>query len=66
MPPRFPFEAKEVVELGLAMPLSFKIRNGVGKAVLRRAAVVLGVPEELAMAPKKAAQYSSGIQKIVA
>jgi len=63
--PRFPFEAKEVEELGAALPVSYKIRDGVRKAVLRRAAVLLGVPEGLAMAPKKAAQYSSGIQRMV-
>lgn len=63
--PRFPFEAKEVMELGLSMPVSYKIRRGVRKAVLREAAVLLGVPAELASVAKKAAQYSSGIQKIV-
>jgi asparagine synthase (glutamine-hydrolysing) len=63
--PKFPFEAKEVRELGVSMPVSYKIRDGVRKAVLRRAAVILGVPEELAMAPKKAAQYSSGIQRML-
>lgn len=63
--PRFPYEAYGVKELGLSLPLSFKIRAGVRKAVLREAAIILGVPEGLARVPKKAAQYSSGIQKIV-
>lgn len=63
--PRFPYEAEEVKELGLSLPVSFKVRGGVRKAVLREAAIVLGVPEGLARVPKKAAQYSSGIQKIV-
>lgn len=62
--PRFPFAEKEVVGLGRSIPVSFKLRGGVRKAVLREAAVVLGVPGELANAPKKAAQYSSGIQRI--
>jgi len=62
--PRFPFAEKEVVGLGRSIPVSFKIRGGVRKAVLREAAVVLGVPGELVNAPKKAAQYSSGIQRI--
>ena len=65
LPPRFPFEAPGVVELGLALPAAYKFRGGARKAVLRRAAVLLGVPERLAMAPKKAAQYSSGIQKLL-
>lgn len=64
--PRFPFEAKEVVKFGLSLPVEFKIRKGVRKAVLRRAAAKLGVPAELAGVAKKAAQYSSGVQKIVA
>ena len=63
---RFPFESAPVVELASALPLSFKVREGMRKAVLRRAAVLLGVPEVLANAPKKAAQYSSGVQKLVA
>jgi asparagine synthase (glutamine-hydrolysing) len=65
LPPKFPFEAEEVLRLGLSIPVSFKIRGGERKAVLRRAAGLLGVPEELSNAPKKAAQYSSGIQKIL-
>ena len=65
LPPRFPFEAEEIVALGLALPVSYKIRGGERKAVLRRAAVLVGVPDELANAPKKAAQYSSGIQKML-
>jgi asparagine synthase (glutamine-hydrolysing) len=65
LPPRFPFEADEVVSLGLSFPVSFKIRDGERKSVLRRAAGLLGLPEGLSSAPKKAAQYSSGIQKIL-
>jgi len=64
--PRFPFGAARVVELAWGIPPSFKLREGARKAVLRRAAVLLGVPEDLAGAAKKAAQYSSGIQKLVA
>ena len=62
--PCFPFVEKEVVNLGRSIPVSFKIRGGVRKAVLREAAAFLGVPEELVNAPKKAAQYSSGILRI--
>ena len=64
--PRFPFGAGPVVELASSMPTSFMMRDGVRKAVLRRAAVMLGVPEDLAWGAKKAAQYSSGVQKLVA
>ena len=64
--PRFPFEEKELCEFATSLPITFKIHDGERKAVLRRAALVLGVPEEVANAPKKAAQYSSGVQRLVA
>ena len=64
--PRLPFEGKEVVDFGLSLPVSFKIREGVRKAILRRAALIVGVPQEVATTAKKAAQYSSGVQKLVA
>jgi asparagine synthase (glutamine-hydrolysing) len=64
--PRLPFESPDVVELASQIPTSFKLQRGVRKAVLRRAAVLLGVPEGIAGAAKKAAQYSSGVQKLVA
>jgi asparagine synthase (glutamine-hydrolysing) len=62
---RFPFEADEIRTYASALPVSYKISGGVRKAVLRKAALALGVPRELAGAPKKAAQYSSGVQKLV-
>jgi asparagine synthase (glutamine-hydrolysing) len=61
--PRFPFAEQELAMFGESLPASFKIRNGVRKAVLREAARILGLPEELASRPKKAAQYSSGVMK---
>jgi asparagine synthetase B (glutamine-hydrolysing) len=64
--PRLPFEAAQVMDFGLSLPVSFKVRAGVRKAVLRRAAPLVGVPEGIASTPKKAAQYSSGVQKLVA
>ena len=64
--PRFPFESRELGEFAASLPITFKIRDGERKAVLRRAALILGVPEKVANAPKKAAQYSSGVQKLVA
>ncbi|HYC26389.1 MAG TPA: asparagine synthase-related protein [Nitrososphaerales archaeon] len=64
-PPRFPFEAQEVVSLGQSLPLGLKLMAGERKIVLRRAAELLGVPRDLARAEKKAAQYSSGVQKLL-
>lgn len=62
---RFPFEDDEITQLAWEIPMEFKMAGGNRKAVLRRAAVLLGVPEDIASAPKKAAQYSSGVQKLV-
>jgi len=62
---RFPFESAELVEFAGSLPVFFKIRDGERKAVLRRAASILGVPEKIIGIPKKAAQYSSGVQKLV-
>ncbi|MGA2664337.1 MAG: asparagine synthase-related protein [Nitrososphaerales archaeon] len=62
---RFPFADQAVVDLALALPLSYKIRGDERKAILRMAARRLGLPDELASAPKKAAQYSSGLSKLV-
>jgi asparagine synthase (glutamine-hydrolysing) len=62
--PRIPFE--ELAGYAASIPMSYKLMGGVRKAVLRRAAVRLGVPADVAEAPKKAAQYSSGVQKLVA
>ncbi len=63
--PRLPFADEAVVSLAKGMPLSYKISAEQRKAVLRAAAALLGLPEELVNAPKKAAQYSSGIGKLV-
>ncbi len=63
--PRFPYADGTVLRFGLGLPVEFKIRGGERKAVLRQAARRLGVPEELCDAPKKAAQYSSGVQRLL-
>jgi asparagine synthase (glutamine-hydrolysing) len=63
--PRFPFADGELARFGEGLPVSFKIRDGVRKAVLRKAALVLGLPAEIAHRPKKAAQYSSGVMKLL-
>ena len=63
--PKFPYEDRAVTEFAASIPLSYKITSSARKAVLRRAALILGVPEGIAGAAKKAAQYSSGVQKLV-
>jgi len=54
-----------VASMALSIPLDFKIRGGRRKHLLREAAKLLGLPEEVAETPKKAAQYSSGILKLL-
>jgi asparagine synthase (glutamine-hydrolysing) len=61
---RFPFADQGVAGFARDIPLSFKIGGGERKAVLRMAAANLGLPEILVRAPKKAAQYSSGLSKL--
>jgi len=61
--PRFPYEAVEVVEFAMGLPMAYKIERHQRKVILRRAALKLGVPVTIAQAPKKAAQYSSGVQR---
>lgn len=63
--PRFPFAEEEIVRLALGLPTDYKIAHGERKRVLKLAALELGLPEELVTTPKKAAQYSSGVIKLV-
>ncbi len=62
---RFPFADSRIAALAARLPLDYKIRGEERKAILRAAALELGLPEELAKAPKKAAQFSSGIAKLL-
>ncbi|MDA4116447.1 MAG: asparagine synthase-related protein [Thaumarchaeota archaeon] len=62
---RFPYADEGIASFAARLPLEYKIREGERKAVLRAAALELGLPEELASAPKKAAQFSSGASKLL-
>jgi len=62
---RFPYADAGIDSFAARLPLSYKIRDGESKAVLRAAALELGLPEELAGAPKRAAQFSSGAAKLL-
>ena len=62
---RFPYADEGIASFAAGLPLEHKIREGERKAVLRAAALELGLPEELASAPKKAAQFSSGVSKLL-
>ncbi len=60
---RLPFLDKKLVSFSLRIPAELKIKDGMEKYALRRAALLLGVKKEDAFRPKKAAQYGSGFDK---
>lgn len=61
----YPFLEKEFVDLALRIPAELKYKNGREKFILRKYGEWLGLPEEIVNRPKKAFQYSTGIQKVV-
>jgi asparagine synthase (glutamine-hydrolysing) len=61
---RLPFASYEVVEFALSLPIELKFDNtkdSLRKLVLRKTAEKLGIPIEITNKPKKAVQYSTGI-----
>lgn len=56
---RLPMLDRKLIEFALSIPSELKIRQGVEKFILRKAALKLGLEEVDAMRPKKAAQYGS-------
>lgn len=62
---RFPYADERVYSFAGHLPFDYKVRGGERKAVLRAAALKLGLPEELAAEPKKAAQFSSGMARLL-
>lgn len=65
---RVPFLDMEVVDLAMQIPMKYKI-NGkddkLRKSILREVAADIGVMDDVVKRPKKAAQYGSGIHKIL-
>ncbi len=64
----FPYVAPEVVDLALSIPPLWKVDPGgkpERKVIFRRAAVALGLDREIAEAPKSAAQFSSGSDRLL-
>lgn len=60
-----PYLDEELIRAAMKVPGKYKIVGGVKKMVLRKAALRLGLDEEFAMRPKKAAQYGSGFDKAI-
>lgn len=65
---RVPFLDKELVEFSLNVSADYKISgvdDNIRKNILRDIAGDLGLPDEFVYRPKKAAQYATGIDKIL-
>lgn len=65
---RVPYLDHDVVNLAMKIPMKYKIKSfddSLRKCILREVAADLGVPDEIVKRPKKAAQYGSGIHKIL-
>ena len=65
---RVPFLDMNVINLAMDIPMKYKINSyndNLRKCILREVAKELGVPDEIVKRPKKAAQYGSGIHKIL-
>ncbi|WP_456471617.1 asparagine synthase (glutamine-hydrolyzing) [Methanocaldococcus sp.] len=60
---RVPFLDLDVVSMALSIPIEFKLSD-LRKKILRDIALKY-LPEEIALRPKKAAQYGSGGEKII-
>ncbi len=61
-----PFTHPGIIDYGLSIPIEQKLpdtRDHPRKIILRELAKKQGIPEKLADRPKKAAQYSSGVNK---
>ena len=65
---RVPYLDPKLVDTALKVPIEYKLDNGkenLRKCILREIASDIGVPAEIVRRPKKAAQYGSGIHKIL-
>ena len=65
---RLPFLDKNLVEFALNIPVRYKISGSddkLRKNILRKTAFNLGLDKQIAYRPKKAAQYGTGIDKIL-
>lgn len=60
-----PYLESGISELLSNIPKEMHVSDSMNKLILRRAAVFLGFPQDLAQLPKKAAQYGSGILKLL-
>ena len=64
---RVPYLDPDIINIAMNIPMKYKINENdtLRKCILREVGAELGVPEEIVKRPKKAAQYGSGIHKIL-
>ena len=65
---RVPYLDLQIIDMAMDIPMTYKISDPsdkMRKCILREVASQLGVPQEIVKRPKKAAQYGSGIHKIL-
>ncbi|MEM3676465.1 MAG: asparagine synthase-related protein, partial [Thermoplasmataceae archaeon] len=62
---RMPYLESGIQSIPSAMSRELNLRDGGNKQILRQVATLAGLPEELVKRPKKAAQYGSGIMKVM-
>lgn len=65
---RSPFAHPDVVSFAITLPLEHKVKSPgdrVRKHVLRRAALELGIPDTIALRPKRAIQHATGVEKAI-
>lgn len=60
-----PFLDKRMVSAAMALPVAMKLRDGHRKWALRRIAEQAGLPERFAWRKKVAAQYGSGLDRLM-
>lgn len=64
-----PFLSDNFIEFAITIPMKFKIKSKddeLRKHILRKVALEIGIPKTIALRPKKAFQYSSGLHKLIA
>ena len=60
-----PYLEQNFVDFSLTIPVDLKLKNGVEKYFMREWGRSRGLPQEIVQRPKKAFQYSTGLQKKV-
>ena len=62
---RTPYLSMDMVRFALKLPLDMKITPSHNKHILRKAALLSGMPRELVFRKKKAVQYGSGVRRLM-